>query len=86
MGNKQVSNASRSHHDCRLGQWYYNSETAKHYANISAFKQLEHPHEEVHAVGNRALELCKMAGLLKPALNSPNWKQPAKRCSAFWMN
>lgn len=59
MGNKQVSNASRSHHDCRLGQWYYSSETAKHYANISAYKQLEHPHEEVHAVGNRALELCK---------------------------
>ena len=44
-----------SHHDCRLGKWYYQGKGTA-FKNISAYKQLEEPHAEVHKGGIIALE------------------------------
>lgn len=42
-----------SHKGCRLGKWYY-ALTDSRYKNHSAYKQLEAPHEAVHAHGIEA--------------------------------
>jgi len=38
-----------SHHECALGQWYYSS-GKQNYGNISAFKEIEAPHKELHTI------------------------------------
>ena len=44
-----------SHHNCRLGQWYYQGEGKTHFANSKNFKNLEAPHQEVHNNGVAAI-------------------------------
>lgn len=44
-----------SHHQCRLGQWYYQGDGHQSYSQINAFKALEKPHQEVHESGSAAL-------------------------------
>lgn len=53
--NKSIDDFS-NHTMCRLGQWY-NSEEAQNFKQLSAFKQLEEPHKEVHRNGVEALVL-----------------------------
>ncbi|MDA7746917.1 methyl-accepting chemotaxis protein, partial [Psychromonas sp.] len=38
-----------SHHDCKLGQWYY-GEGKKRYQSIAEFRDIEAPHAELHKV------------------------------------
>lgn len=40
------------HHQCRLGRWY-EGEGRQHYGDISAFKEIEGPHRELHALIKR---------------------------------
>ena len=44
-----------SHHDCRLGKWYY-EHGSKEFGHSDIFRQLEPPHEQVHTLGRRAVE------------------------------
>lgn len=44
------------HHNCRLGQWYYNGRGHDLFSNISSFQNLEQPHEEVHRYGKKAVQ------------------------------
>lgn len=46
----------KSHHDCRLGKWYY-SAGMRDLGDNTAFKKLESPHEEIHSVGKEAVHL-----------------------------
>ena len=50
-GDHSVLNKSQacSHHDCKLGLWYYN-EGKKRYGNNHSFKQIEAPHQKLHQV------------------------------------
>lgn len=45
-----------SHRDCAFGKWYY-SEGLDRYSAIPEMKQIEKPHEELHALVKRAIEL-----------------------------
>lgn len=44
-----------SHHECRLGKWYY-SEQSNGVQHLKAFKQLEAPHKAVHDNAKLAVE------------------------------
>ncbi len=44
------------HHQCRLGQWYDNH-GQKHYGHLTAFRELEAIHEEVHKTGLHIIQL-----------------------------
>ena len=43
-----------SHHQCRLGKWYYEGK-GKELGHLPAYRQLEPPHERVHSAGIDAL-------------------------------
>lgn len=45
-----------SHHDCRLGQWYFDGDGRKHYSHIPEFKSLDAHHRAVHENGKTAVE------------------------------
>jgi len=47
------------HTCCRLGKWYYEGDGHHLYAQLSAFKSLEAPHQEVHSNGLKALQYHK---------------------------
>lgn len=36
------------HHNCRLGKWYYQGHGSKSFSDVSSYKFLDPPHEEVH--------------------------------------
>jgi len=55
-----------SHKDCILGQWYY-SDGLKQFSHIPEMKELEPPHEEIHRVINKVVEL-KQSGNDKKAM------------------
>ncbi len=44
-----------SHRECRLGKWYYEA-GMREFGASPAFRELEGPHEQVHALGRRAVE------------------------------
>ncbi len=46
-----------SHHNCRLGSWYY-SVGVKKYGHLSCFKELENPHRKAHKLGQTIIQLC----------------------------
>ncbi|OIN16798.1 chemotaxis protein [Shewanella algae] len=45
-----------SHHDCRLGKWYYEGQGASLYSSLPGFRELEAPHALVHESGRLALQ------------------------------
>ncbi len=45
-----------SHHQCRLGKWYYNGDGKRLFSSLSTFTKLELPHQSVHESGVSALE------------------------------
>ncbi|MEL0169389.1 MAG: methyl-accepting chemotaxis protein [Pseudomonadaceae bacterium] len=51
-----LSQTMSSHHDCRLGQWYYQGQGAELYSHLPAFRQLESAHRQVHEHGLQARE------------------------------
>ncbi len=58
MSHKNVEDFD-DHHNCRLGQWYTKGEGVEKYSSISAFKQLDAPHSQVHKYGLSALKAMK---------------------------
>ncbi len=46
-----------SHHNCRLGSWYYKVGVKK-YGHLSCFKELENPHRKAHKLGQTIIQLC----------------------------
>ena len=42
------------HHQCRLGQWYYQGK-GQDLTGLDSYRRLEKPHQEVHLSGTRAL-------------------------------
>ena len=45
-----------SHHDCRLGQWYFDGDGRKDYNHLAAFKSLDACHKAVHENGKAAVK------------------------------
>ncbi len=57
MGVSQKTAADfSSHHQCRLGKWYYNGDGKRLFSNLGSFSKLELPHQAVHESGVVALE------------------------------
>ncbi|MDR7343843.1 hypothetical protein J2X14_002263 [Pantoea alhagi] len=53
--NKDKKGKVNTHHECRLGKWYYEGEGHALFAGNEKFRQLERPHAEVHNSGRAAL-------------------------------
>ncbi|WP_432698506.1 methyl-accepting chemotaxis protein [Marinobacterium sp. YM272] len=47
-----------SHHDCAFGKWFYSTGMEK-YGRIEEMKAIEKPHEELHALVRKAIELVE---------------------------
>jgi len=45
-----------SHHDCRLGKWYYGIGRDK-YGHLDCYHDVEKPHEQAHTIGKKMLQL-----------------------------
>ena len=43
-----------SHHDCRLGKWYYQGDGRSNFSRCPSYPSLERPHEQVHS-GTKAV-------------------------------
>jgi len=52
----KTENDFASHHDCRLGKWYFEGDGAKLFSQSAVFKQLNTPHEKVHVSGVEAIK------------------------------
>lgn len=44
-----------SHHECRLGKWYYEGEGKLHYSELPGYRDIESPHTKVHQAALAAL-------------------------------
>jgi len=51
------------HHQCRLGQWYYQGDGAKHFMHMPSYASLKDPHVGVHKGGLDALEYMQAGDL-----------------------
>jgi methyl-accepting chemotaxis protein len=57
-----------SHHNCRLGKWYYEGDGHEHFRTTASYKALEKPHEIVHngthhvfdEIGNSSLDFARL--------------------------
>jgi hypothetical protein len=45
-----------SHHDCRLGKWYYHGDGRDCFSQLAAYRTIEPPHIEVHTQGKAAVQ------------------------------
>ena len=45
-----------THTACRLGQWYYDGEGKESFSKVPGYREIEHPHVDVHRMGILALE------------------------------
>ena len=45
-----------SHTGCRLGKWYFEGDGKKNYSNLQAYRDMDAPHQIVHAKGRGAVE------------------------------
>ncbi|SMF05179.1 Methyl-accepting chemotaxis protein [Alteromonadaceae bacterium Bs31] len=48
-----------NHHQCRLGDWYYQGDGKNLYAKLRSFRLIEEPHKQVHSFGIQALQLAE---------------------------
>lgn len=63
MGNSNESaDDFANHHNCRLGQWYYQGE-GKKFTGQSAYTAIETPHKEVHESGVEAIQSFQSGNL-----------------------
>ncbi len=78
MGVSQKTAADfSSHHQCRLGKWYYNGDGKRLFSSLGSFSKLELPHQGVHENGVAALDALQnndkkkvLEALAKMELNS----------------
>ena len=52
------------HHQCRLGHWYY-SNASQQFSHLSAFREVEEPHIQVHQLGVDATKLYQQGHVNK---------------------
>jgi len=52
----QSSSDFADHHSCRLGKWYYEGDGQSCFSRLNGYRELEAPHEMVHASGKSAIE------------------------------
>ncbi|MCV6628176.1 MAG: methyl-accepting chemotaxis protein [Cellvibrionaceae bacterium] len=52
---EELEQVAVQHTDCRLGQWYYQSEGSEQYSNYSNFKGIEQPHQQMHEAIHTAI-------------------------------
>ena len=52
MGDDEI----KDHTQCRLGKWYYSLGSSR-YGSLPAFREIEQPHQRVHAIGRQIVEL-----------------------------
>lgn len=48
-----------NHHECRLGQWYYNGVGKERFSHLKHFKALASPHETVHNYARKNLKFIE---------------------------
>ena len=54
---KEIEATSVTHHQCRLGRWYYEGVGFDTFSNTQAYRLLETPHANVHAAVQKAISL-----------------------------
>lgn len=54
LSNEEASNFV-SHHDCRLGKWYYEGEGKECFSQLAGYREIELPHIKVHEAALAAL-------------------------------
>jgi len=54
--NQMTPEQVATHHDCRLGKWYYEGRGAKECMDHPQYKNLEQPHAQVHEYGRKVIE------------------------------
>ena len=62
---KLSANDLSSHKTCRLGKWYNDEKTIERLGHLSAYKQLDVHHEQVHIQAKHALEAYNDGQLVK---------------------
>lgn len=50
-----------SHHECRLGKWYYEGDGKDCFSHLPGYREIERPHQEVHKHGVSAINLMNTA-------------------------
>jgi len=55
VSEKQADNFA-SHHECRLGKWYYQGDGRECFSRLGPYQRIEPPHAEVHAHGKAAVQ------------------------------
>lgn len=58
-----------SHHQCRLGQWYYEGDGAESFSKLRGYRELEPHHMAVHASGAEAVR-AHLGGDAKAAISA----------------
>ena len=77
LSGKQPENFS-SHHECRLGKWYYQGDGRDCFSKLKPYQSIEPPHIEVHAHGRAAVQAFH-EGNLERALAEADRMETASR-------
>ena len=77
LSDKKPENFS-SHHECRLGKWYYQGDGHDCFSKLKPYQAIEPPHVEVHAHGRAAVQAF-YDGNLDAALISADKMETASR-------
>jgi hypothetical protein len=67
-----------SHHECRLGKWYYQGDGHDCFSKLKPYQAIESPHVEVHAHGRAAVQAF-YDGDLDTALSAADKMETASR-------
>lgn len=52
-----------SHHECRLGKWYYHGDGRDCFSKLEPYRAIEPPHVEVHTYGRAAVDAYRASDL-----------------------
>jgi hypothetical protein len=77
LSDKKAENFA-SHHECRLGKWYYHGDGQECFSKLQPYQTLEAPHIDVHAHGRAAVQAF-YAGDLDAALSEADHMETASR-------
>jgi RNA-splicing ligase RtcB len=67
-----------SHHECRLGKWYYQGDGHDCFSKLKPYQAIEPPHVEVHTYGRAAVQAF-YDGALEKALIEADKMETASR-------
>jgi hypothetical protein len=52
----KISSDFASHHNCRLGKWYFEGDGHDCFSRLPGFREMDEPHKRVHAYGHAAVD------------------------------